>query len=203
MHKANIIKSGKSAATKALIMLHGRGSNANDILSLANHLNVGEFALYAPQATNNSWYPQSFLAKPEANEPWLSSALDVVQQTLDQAISDGISTENIYFTGFSQGACLVSEFVARHTANYGGIAIFTGGLIGDQIYENNYNGEFENTPVFIGSSNPDFHVPVERVYATTSILKKLGAQVTERIYDNIGHTIIPNEIELANELIFK
>jgi len=203
MHKANIIKSGKSAATKALIMLHGRGSSANDILSLANHLNVGEFALYAPQATNNSWYPQSFLAKPEANEPWLSSALDVVQQTLNQAVSDGISTENIYFTGFSQGACLVSEFIARHAAKYGGIAIFTGGLIGDQIYENNYNGEFGNTPVFIGSSNPDFHVPVERVSATTSILKKLGAHVTEKIYENIGHTIIPDEIELANELIFK
>ncbi|GEP52197.1 phospholipase/carboxylesterase [Flavobacterium noncentrifugens] len=200
--ETKIINSGKSNASKALILLHGRGSNASDILSLAHHLNVKDFALYAPEALNGSWYPQSFLAKPEENEPWLSASLKLVSKTVAQIVKDGISKENIYFAGFSQGACLVAEYTSRHATKYGGIAIFTGGLIGNRIYEENYSGNFEGTPIFIGSSNPDFHVPVERVYATTNILKNLGATVTEKIYDNVGHTIIADEIERANDLIF-
>lgn len=201
--QTKIINSGKSNASKALILLHGRGSNASDILSLARHLNVKDFALYAPEAPNGSWYPQSFLAKPTDNEPWLSTSLNLVGDTVAQIVKEGISKENIYFAGFSQGACLVSEYTSRHATKYGGIAIFTGGLIGDRIYEENYSGDFEGTPIFIGSSNPDFHVPVERVYATTNILKNLGAVVSEKIYDNIGHTIITDEIDRANNLIFK
>lgn len=201
--ETKIINSGKPNASKALILLHGRGSSASDILSLAHHLNVKDFAIYAPEAPHGSWYPQSFLAKPTDNEPWLSASLQLVSETVAQIMEDGIVKENIFFAGFSQGACLVSEYAARNAARYGGIAIFTGGLIGDRIYEENYNGNFENTPIFIGSSNPDFHVPVERVYATTNILKNLGADVTEKIYDNVGHTIISDEIERANNLIFK
>ncbi|MEP6804498.1 MAG: dienelactone hydrolase family protein [Flavobacterium sp.] len=202
MHQIQILKAGKTNAGKALILLHGRGASAQDIVSLTTHLKVDDFAFYAPQATGNSWYPHSFLAKPEENEPWLSSALDIVRQVVEEAQKDGITKENIYFLGFSQGACLTAEFIARNAAKYGGVVIFTGGLIGDQIYPENYLGNFEGTPVFIGTSNPDFHVPVERVYATTNILKEMGAEVTEKVYDNMGHTISMDEIDLANKHIF-
>ena len=203
MHEIKIIKSGKEKAEKALILIHGRGSNANDILGLSSNLNTADFAFFAPEATNNTWYPHSFLAVPQDNEPWLSSALELVHQTVVQIEKEGIAKENIYFLGFSQGACLTAEYVARNATKYGGVVIFTGGLIGDTIYNENYKGDFQNTPVFIGTSNPDFHVPVERVYATTNILKSMGADVTEKIYNNMGHTISMDEIEWANKLIFK
>jgi len=165
-------------------------------------LNVKDFTLIAPQATNNTWYPYSFLMPPPENEPWLSSALKMLKELLDDLYSDGVRSENIYFTGFSQGACLTLEFVARNAGKYGGIAAFTGGLIGDKIYRENYRGDFQNTPIFIGTSNPDPHVPVERVYATSNILKEMNAAVTEKIYLNMGHTIIQNEIEIANKVVF-
>ena len=203
MHTKNIITAGKEtgAAKKALIMLHGRGAHAQDILSLADYLAVQDFALIAPQATGNTWYPYSFLAPPAQNEPWLSSALDIVKETIDDLNSKGIANEQIYLLGFSQGACLTVEFAARNATKYGGIIAFTGGLIGDKIYGENYKGNFAGTPVFIGSSNPDFHVPVERVYATTNILKNMGASVTEKIYNNMGHTINEDELQHANAIL--
>lgn len=204
MHKKNIITAGKelSANNKVLIMLHGRGGSAEDILSLSSHLEVKDFTLIAPQATNNSWYPYSFLSPPSQNEPWLSSALGMIKEILDDLYSKGIPSENIYFTGFSQGACLTIEFVTRNANKYGGVVAFTGGLIGDKIYNEYYNGDFKSTPVFIGTSDPDPHVPVERVNATTRILKKMNAIVTEKIYTNMGHTINEDEIENANRLVF-
>lgn len=204
MHTENIVTAGKplSEATKALIMVHGRGGSAEDILSLAAHLSVKDFALLAPQATNNTWYPQSFLAPPAQNEPWLSAAIDQLKHITDHLERRGIAQENTYFLGFSQGACLTLEFLARNGARYGGAVAFTGGLIGDTIDKSNYNGNFGGTPIFIGSSNPDFHVPVERVQASTAILREMGATVTEKIYDNMGHTISGDEIKLANSLIF-
>ena len=204
MHKKNILTAGKelNADSKVLIMLHGRGATAKDILSLAPSLNVKDFTLLAPQATNNTWYPYSFLAPPSENEPSLSSALNLLKELLDDLYRKGIPSENIYFTGFSQGACLTLEFVSRNASRYGGIAAFTGGLIGDKIYNENYKGNFQNTPIFIGTSNPDFHVPVERVHATTNILKGMNAVVTEKVYDNMGHTINLDEIETANKVVF-
>ena len=204
MHKKNIITAGKeiAPANKVLIMLHGRGGSAEDILSLSSHLNVKDFALLAPQATNNTWYPYSFLAPPSQNEPWLSSALQLVRELVDDMLSKGVPAGNIYFAGFSQGACLTLEFVTRNATQYGGVAAFTGGLIGDKIYQENYKGDFHNTPVFIGTSDPDPHIPVERVYATTSILKKMNASVTEKIYPHMGHTINQDEIDQVNQLIF-
>src|SRR5205085_2312403 len=149
MHQKKIISAGKklTVAKKALIMLHGRGGSAEDILSLSPHLHLNDFALLAPQATNHSWYPLPFLAQPKANEPWLSSALQVVADTVKEVVDGGIAMENIYLLGFSQGACLTLEFAARNATRYGGIVAFTGGLIGDKIYQENYKGDFENTPV--------------------------------------------------------
>ncbi|MBZ0243448.1 MAG: hypothetical protein K8F24_09565, partial [Bacteroidales bacterium] len=144
MHKKNIQTAGKSLkeAEKVLILLHGRGADARDILGLAPYLNVSEYALLAPEATNHTWYPYSFMVKPEQNEPWLSSALALLKETLDEVRKQGFTPENIYFLGFSQGACLSLEFVARHAEKYGGIAAFTGGLIGDKINLENYSGNF-------------------------------------------------------------
>ena len=204
MHQKNIITAGKelTAASKVLILLHGRGGTAEDILSLASHLDVKDFTLLAPQATDNTWYPQSFLAPPLQNEPWLSSALTLLKELLDDVLRKGVPTENIFFSGFSQGACLTLEFVTRNATKFGGVAAFTGGLIGDKIYGENYKGDFSGTPVFIGTSNPDPHVPVERVYATSNILRDMNAAVTEKVYNNMGHTINQNEIDHANKLIF-
>jgi phospholipase/carboxylesterase len=205
MHKKSIVAAGKSLdeASKALIMIHGRGGGAEDILSLSSYLNVKDFALIAPRATNNAWYPYSFMMPSAQNEPWLSSALSLIQEVVSDINNKGILTENIYFTGFSQGACLTLEYVTRNATRYGGVVAFTGGLIGDKIYNENYKGDFNNTPVFIGSGNPDAHVPVERVYATTNILKSMNAVVTEKIYNNMGHTINQDEIDNANKIVFK
>lgn len=205
MHTKQVIRAVKQTgeATKAMIMVHGRGGSAEDILSLASYLPVNDFALFAPQATNNTWYPYSFLAAPKENEPWLSSALAVLQEVVADVQATGITTDNIYFLGFSQGACLTLEFVTRNATKYGAVVAFTGGLIGDQIYDQNYTGDFGGTPVFIGTSDPDPHVPVERVHATAEILTRMNAQVTKKIYKNMGHTISQDEINQVNELIFK
>lgn len=189
-------------AKKALILIHGRGGNAEDILTMSTHLKVEGFALLAPQATNNTWYPYSFIAPVEQNEPWFSSALDLIKKTVQTAIDAGISIGNIYFFGFSQGACLTLEYIARNAQKYGGAAAIIGGVIGKEINRKNYKGDFEQTPVFIGTSNPDFHVPIERVYATENILKDMNAHVTLKIYDNFGHSINQDEIEWINKIIF-
>jgi phospholipase/carboxylesterase len=204
MHTKQIIRTGKQTgeATKALVMLHGRGGSAEDILGLAKYLPVNDFALFAPQATNNTWYPYSFLAAPKDNEPWLSGALELVKETVADIVAEGIKPENIYFLGFSQGACLTLEYVTRNAARYGGVAAFTGGLIGDKIYEQNYSGDFGGTPIFIGTSDPDPHVPVERVHASAEILNSMNAQVTKKIYKNMGHTISQDEINMVSEIIF-
>lgn len=203
MHHKNIITAGKelSADNKVLIMIHGRGGSAEDILSLSSYLDVQDFTLLAPQATGHSWYPYSFLMPPTQNEPWLSSALGLLRETVDDLIASGITRENIFFLGFSQGACLTLEFVTRNANRYGGVIAFTGGLIGDKIYNENYHGDFKQTPVFIGSSNPDPHIPLERVHESTTILKAMNALVIEKIYPNMGHTINQDEIDNANRIL--
>jgi phospholipase/carboxylesterase len=204
MHQKQIITAGKewTKDRKVLVMIHGRGGSAQDILSLASYLDVSDFTLMAPQATNNTWYPYSFLAPPAQNEPWLSSALALLKEVVDELTQKGTPTEHIYFLGFSQGACLTLEFVTRHANRYGGVVAFTGGLIGDRIYRDNYRGDFQGTPVFLGTSNPDPHVPVERVYATSNILKEMKAAVTEKVYEGMGHTINQDEMDNANRVVF-
>ena len=204
MHRKNIQMAGKplEEAEKVLIMMHGRGADADDILGLASHLNVSEYALLAPEATNHTWYPYSFMAKPEQNEPWLSSALDLLKEVVDEVTTQGITAENIYFLGFSQGACLALEFVTRNAKKTGGIVAFTGGLIGDKVNRENYSGNFNGTPIFIGTGNPDPHIPVERVKESAGILEKMNAKVHLQIYDGRPHTISQDEIEVANRMIF-
>jgi phospholipase/carboxylesterase len=205
MHKKQLITAGKKLedASRVLIMIHGRGGTAEDILALSDYLEIKDFALLAPQASNHSWYPYSFLAIPSQNEPWLTSALDLLNDVVNDIVSEGISKENIYFLGFSQGACLMLEFVTRHATKYGGVAAFTGGLIGDRIYPENYSGDFSGTPVFIGTSDPDPHVPVERVNESAATLEKMNALVTKEIYKDMGHTISKDEISTVNKMIFK
>jgi phospholipase/carboxylesterase len=204
IHPKNIVTAGTPLqdASKVLIMIHGRGGSADDILSLATFLKVKDFALLAPEASNNSWYPYSFIAPPNQNEPWLTAALSLLGQVVEDVRKEGISDENIFFLGFSQGACLTLEFVARNATRFGGVVAFSGGLIGDRIYAENYHGDFQNTPIFIGSSDPDPHIPVKRVDASTKVLEEMNAAVTAQIYENMGHTISQQEITKVNELLF-
>jgi phospholipase/carboxylesterase len=204
IHKIeNTIFTGKplKEAQKVLIMVHGRGADAQSILSLANELDINYFALIAPNATDNTWDPQSFLSTVAKNEPYQSSALALIDNLLKQLKARGFESKDVYFTGFSQGACLVSEFLGRNAERFGGAFIFTGGLIGDLINPELYKGNFAGISIFIGSSIPDFHAPVERVYATSNIFRNLGAIITEKIYQNMGHTIIQDEINEANKIL--
>ena len=204
MHQKHVLLKGRKLgeAEKVLVMLHGRGATAEDILSLAEYLKVSEFTLLAPQATGNTWYPNSFLAPPYTNEPWLSSAISLIDDITDDINDNGIHDSNIFYLGFSQGACLTLEYVTRNATRYGGVIAFTGGLIGDKIYEQNYSGDFGMTPIFIGTSDPDPHVPVQRVQDSVKFLRGMNAQVTEKIYKNMGHTINEDEIEIVNNAIF-
>jgi len=189
-------------AERALIMVHGRGASAEDILSLADHLPVKEYALLAPEATGHSWYPYSFLAPPAQNQPWLGSALDVLAAVVEDVVAAGIGKEKIFFLGFSQGACLTLEFAARNAARYGGLAAFTGGLIGDKIYAENYKGDFGGMPVFIGTGDHDPHVPLQRVEASVAMLRQMNAVVTEKVYPGRPHTIVADELAQAAKVVF-
>ena len=202
-HSKQIIKDGKPAgeAKKAIVMLHGRGGSAEDIIGLKRVLNISEMAIYAPNATNNSWYPYSFMAPADQNQPALDSALNVVDEVVKQIEADGITADNIYFSGFSQGACLTLEYTTRNAKQYGGIIVFTGGLVGQELAEENYSGDFAGTPIFISTGDPDPHVPVSRVKESIAILERMNAFVTFAIYPGRQHTISAPEIQLANKNI--
>ncbi|MBB3837545.1 phospholipase/carboxylesterase [Runella defluvii] len=188
-------------AKRVLIMTHGRGASAQSILSLAAELAVDGFALAAPQATGNTWYPYSFLAPEAQNEPGLSSGLAVLKELLDTVKAAGISSENVYFLGFSQGACLTSEFVARHAQPFGGVFILSGGVIGDSVKIERYTGNFAGTPIFLGCSDVDAHVPKDRAQDSSEVFRTLGATVTERIYPNAPHSIFQDEIDHINHIL--
>jgi len=198
-----VLTSGQklNEAAGAVILLHGRGASAEDILGLGPEFHQPELAYLAPQAAGNSWYPFSFLARTEQNEPWLTSALHKVKAIVEEILRAGIPRDKIVIAGFSQGACLASEFVARNAARYGGLIAFSGGLIGPPGTDFHYTGTLDGTPALFGSADPDAHVPWQRVEESASVLSALGAEVVLRRYPGMPHTIIPAEIEEARELL--
>jgi phospholipase/carboxylesterase len=191
-----------SGASAAVILLHGRGGSAEDILSLAPEMYDERFAYLAPQAANHTWYPYSFLAPLEQNEPFLSSALGKLRLVVDEALAAGIARERIFVCGFSQGACLSSEFVARHPARYGGVVAFTGGLIGPPDMDLRHPGSLEGTPVLFSSGDPDPHVPWSRVEASAKQFSAMSAQVRAERYPGRPHTVLPQEIAAARRILF-
>lgn len=204
-HQKQFIGTGESAgqAERAVILIHGRGSSAKGILSLQQHLAIEDALLLAPQATNNTWYPYSFMAPVNQNQPALNSALTLVDDVVQEALGSGIPAENIYFAGFSQGACLTLEYTARHAKRYGGVVAFTGGLIGEVLDTSAFRGDFAGTPILITSGDNDPHVPASRIEESREILTALGAEVTVEIYHGKPHSISADETHLANTLIFK
>lgn len=190
-----------AAARGALILLHGRGATAESILELADLLPHPDLAYLAPQAAGNTWYPYSFLAPMTQNEPYLSSALAKVGAVVAQVKAAGIPATHIFLGGFSQGACLASEYVARHAQRYAGLLAFSGGLIGPPGTPREYTGALAGMPAFLGCSDIDPHIPLERVRETAAVLTRLGAQVETRIYPRMGHTINQDEIEAAAALL--
>lgn len=189
-------------AKKAIILIHGRGATAESILSLVPHLNLTDYAILAPQANGNVWYPFGFMASDEGNKVALDNSLKVLSQVWDEITKAGIPAENIFIVGFSQGACLSLEFAARHAQKLGGIVAFTGGLIGEKLKPSTYSGDFQGTPIYIGSSDRDFHVPANRIKESADLLRKMGADVNVELFDDSDHTIREEEINWVNQNIF-
>jgi predicted esterase len=183
------------------ILVHGRGASADDILGLAHELAIPDIAYLAPQAAGHSWYPYSFLAPLAQNEPGLSSALRLIEGLVDQLGREGLPAERVVLMGFSQGACLTLEFAARHSRRYAAIAAFSGGVIGPAGTPRDYAGSFAGTPVFLGCSDSDPHIPVARVRESADVFRRMGATVDERIYPRMGHTINADELAAVGRLL--
>jgi phospholipase/carboxylesterase len=198
-----VLERGRSldSARAAVVLIHGRGASAGDILGLAAELDFPGLAYLAPEAAGNTWYPYSFLAPIEKNQPWLDSALRLLGETVKRVVAAGIPRSNVGIVGFSQGACLATEFVARNATRYGGLIAFTGGLIGPPGAKFVYSGELSGTPCFLGAGDPDPHVPWQRVEESASVLSTLGAAVTLRRYPGLAHTINEDEIEQAKNIL--
>jgi phospholipase/carboxylesterase len=188
-------------AEKVAIMIHGRGANAASILSLQNNLNLKSYALLAPQAPENTWYPYSFMATDHMNEPSLSRAIGIIDKLVKELFEHGVKAENIFFIGFSQGACLALEYAARNAQKYGAVIAFTGGLIGEELNPQKYFGDFNGAPVFIGANHKDMHVPLARIEATANLMEKLGAKVKTMIFEDTSHSIRQEELDWVNENI--
>jgi phospholipase/carboxylesterase len=205
MHNSNHIETAGvalEAAKKVMIMIHGRGASAQSILALSAHFSPDDFAYVAPQASGGTWYPYSFMTPMDQNEPYLSSALGVVGEVVKKLTGQyGFANENIYFLGFSQGACLALEFVARNANRYGGVIGLSGGLIGPEGTARDYQGSMSNTQVFLGCSDIDFHIPKERVVESAEVFENLGAAVTLQLYKNFGHSINSDEIDHVNRIL--
>ncbi|WP_111322858.1 alpha/beta hydrolase [Algoriphagus chordae] len=198
MTKIKIAGVSLPEAKKAAILIHGRGASAESILSLAQYLSLDDYALLAPEAENGTWYPYSFMAPDLANQSALTKSLETIRGVWDQVIESGVFPENVVFIGFSQGACLSLEFAAQNAQKLGGVIAFTGGLIGEKILEEKYSGDFKDTPVFIGSSERDVHVPLSRIKESETLLSRMGARVKLLIFKDSNHTIRQEEIEWVN-----
>ncbi len=201
-----ILKSGihSSKADAAMILIHGRGATAQSVLTLADEFDTDKkLTLRAPQASQNTWYPYSFMAPSDNNEPHLSSALMKIHNTVQDLKEEGFDEESIYFLGFSQGACLISEYIARHPNRFGGLIALSGGLIGngDVLNSDDYVGNLKDTPIFMGCSDVDPHIPKERVDASEKVFTELNANVTKKLYPGMGHTVNADEIRHINKIL--
>ncbi len=188
-------------AQAAMILLHGRGATADSILSLTDEFDRPGWAYLAPQAAGNTWYPYSFLAPIWQNEPGITSGLTAVAHLLDHITAAGIPAERVVLLGFSQGACLGLEFAAQHARRYGGLIGLSGGLIGPEGTPRDYAGSLAGTPVFLGCSDVDPHIPRQRVEESAAILAALDGRVTLRLYPGLGHFIVQDEIDFVRQLM--
>jgi predicted esterase len=198
-----VLHLGPSPADARLvaILLHGRGASAEDILSLAQELSARDVTYLAPQAAGHSWYPYSFLAPTEQNEPYLGSALRLIDSLIESVGRQGVPPQRVALMGFSQGACLSLEYAARHARRFAAIAGLSGGLIGPPGTPRAYPGSLEGTPVFLGCSDIDPHIPVERVQETADVLARMHAAVDQRIYPRMGHTVNRDELDAIANLL--
>lgn len=183
-----------------MILVHGRGASAADIMTIADEVMFPGVAYLAPQAAGSTWYPNPFTAPLETNEPHLSSALEVLSSLLTR-VETTVPAEKVVLLGFSQGACLALEFAARHARKYGGVVGLSGGLIGPDSTPRDYPGDFRRTPVFLGCSDVDPHIPKERVIEAAEVFKRMGADVTMRLYPGMGHTVNADEIDAVRKIV--
>ena len=203
MQEQRVLTSGRDLADTgaAAILIHGRGGSAEGMLELARAIGVEDVAWLAPQAEDGAWYPFSFMAAIESNEPWLSASLAVVDGLVAHCGAAGLPTERVALGGFSQGACLASEYAARNARRYGALVLLSGGLIGPPGTPRDYSGSLAGTPVLLGCSDVDPHIPVERVHETARVLGSMEAEVDERIYPGLGHTVVDDELEAARAIL--
>lgn len=188
-------------ARAAVVLVHGRGASAADILGLGLALRVPGAALVAPQADGGTWYPHSFLSPIASNEPGLTSALAAVGRALGAAAAAGVPAERTVLLGFSQGACLAAEYAARNARRYGGLAVLSGGLIGPDGTPRDYPGALAGTPVFLGCSDRDPHIPAARVQESAEVLARLGGDVTARLYPGMPHTVVDDELDAVRAML--
>jgi predicted esterase len=195
-HGQRILQAGEPLATAkaAMILVHGRGASAEDIMTIAAEVQRPGFAYLAPQAANNAWYPHPFTAPIESNEPYLSSALAMLELLVEQ-VEVTVPVARLVLLGFSQGACLTTEFAARNARRYGAVIGLSGGLIGPDGTPRDYPGSFDGTPVFLGCSDVDPHIPKERVIETADVFRRMGASVTMRLYPGMPHTVSEDELK--------
>lgn len=187
-------------ARGAMILAHGRGASAEDIMTIAAEVTTPGFAYLAPQAAGNAWYPNPFTAPLGSNQPYLDSALEVLEDLLEK-ITAHVPAERVVLLGFSQGACLTLEFAARHACRFGGVAGLSGGLIGPDNTPRDYAGDFAGTPVFLGCSDIDPHIPKERVRSAGEVFERMGAALTLRLYPGMAHTVSPEEVRIVRQML--
>ena len=199
----HVVRAGSdiARANAAVVMIHGRGASAEGMLDLAGELAVPGTAYVAPQAATSTWYPYSFLAPLAQNEPALSEALATMDRVVADVVAQGVPHERIVLLGFSQGACLALEYAARNARRWGGVVALSGGLIGPDGTPRDYAGSLDGTPVFLGCSDVDSHIPLNRVHESGDVLGKLGGNVTKRIYPGMGHTIVADEVAHVQQLL--
>jgi len=182
-------------ARAAVVLVHGRGATAQSILGMAEEFDADGVAYLAPQAAGNAWYPNPFTAPVESNEPGRSSGLRAIGDAIADASEAGVPTDRVLVLGFSQGACLAAEYVARNPARYGGLAVLSGGLIGETVDTDDYDGDLDGTPVFLGCSDSDPHIAAERVHESAAVFEELNGDVTTRLYPGMGHGVNRDEID--------